>query len=175
MSVTSKNMRSTQHTHARSPLLPRRLHTVAYGITLLLATLAIYAAISLLISNIHTGVDDLRYGRPRTIQLDSFVGHDEPAGHPTHVIAMNLNRQVVVVELPGGDPSKTRTIVGPYLFGADADLTPVLPSLRDVDGDGQPDLLLDIRREQIVYLNKDGAFRLPTPDEQVKLNLGSGQ
>jgi hypothetical protein len=175
MAVTSKNLRSAQRARARSSLVSRRLHTAAYGITLLLATLAVYAAISLLVSNIHTKVDDLRYGRPRTIQLDSFVGHDEPAGHPTHVIAMNLNRQVIVVELPGGDASKTRTIVGPYLFGADADLTPVLPSLRDMDGDGQPDLLLDIRSEQIVYLNKDGAFRLPTPDEQVQLSRGSGQ
>jgi len=175
MAVTSKNLRSAQRVHARNPLIPRRLHTAAYGVTLLLAALAVYAAISLLVSYVHIGIDDLYYGRPRTIQLDSFVGHDEPAGHPTHVIAMNLNRQVIVVELPGGDAGKTRTIVGPYLFGADADLTPVLPSLRDVDGDGRPDLLLDIRREQIIYLNKDGAFRLPTPDEQVQLNLGSGQ
>jgi hypothetical protein len=175
MSVTSKNLRSVQRAQARSPLLPRRLHTATYGVTLLLAALAVYAAISLVVGKAHIVVDDVRYGRPRTVQLDSFVGHDEPAGHPTHVIAMNLNRQVVVVELPGGDAGKARTIVGPYLFGADEDLTPVLPSLRDMDGDGQPDLLLDIRREQIVYLNKDGAFRLPTPDEQVHLNPGSGQ
>jgi hypothetical protein len=44
-----------------------------------------------------------------------------------------------------------------------------LLSLRDMDGDGQLDLLLDVRNEQIVYLNKDGAFRLPTPAEQAAL------
>lgn len=175
MAVTSKNLRTVQRAQARSPLLPRRLHIAAYGITLLLAALAVYAAVSLLVGKVHVIVDDIRYGRPRTVQLDAFVGHDEPAGRPTHIIAMNLNRQVVVVELPGGDAAKSRTIAGPYLFGADEDLTPVLLGLRDMDGDGQPDLLLDVRREQIVYLNKDGAFRLPTPDEQAHLNPGSGR
>ena len=90
-------------------------------------------------------------------------------GKPTHLMALNLNRQVVVVEIPGGDASKTRTISGPYLFGANEDLTPVTLSLRDMDGDGLPDLLVDVRREQIVYLNRDGAFRLPNADEQARL------
>jgi len=156
-------------------MLPRRLHTAAYGVTLLLAAIAIYAAVSLLVSKVHIVVDDMRYGRPRTVQLDGFVGHAEPAGNPTHLMAINLNRQVLVVELPGGDATKARTIVGPYLFGADEDLTPVLLSLRDMDGDGRLDLLLDVRHEQIVYLNKDGAFRLPTPDEQATLNRGSSK
>ena len=175
MAVTSKNLRPAQRARAHNPLLPRRLHTAAYGITLLLAALAVYAAVGLLLGKAHIVADDIRYGRPRTVQFDAFVGHDEPAGRPTHLVAMNLNRQVVVVELPGGDAAKARTIVGPYLFGADEDLTPVLLSLRDMDGDGQTDLLLDVRREQIVYLNKDGTFRLPTPDEQAHLNPGSGR
>lgn len=175
MAVTSKNLRSAQRARSNSPALPRRLYTVAYGITLLLAALAIYAAVSLLLNRLHIVVDDVRYGRPRTTQLDGFVGHEEKAGQPTHLMAMNLNRQVVVIELPGGDPAKAHTIAGPYLFGADEDLTPVLMNLRDMDGDGQIDLLLDVRHEQIVYLNKDGTFRQPTPDEQSLLNRGNGR
>ena len=173
MAVTSKNLRSVQQARVQSPTLPRRLHATAYGVTLLLAALAIYAAVSLVMGRLHTLVDDLRYGRPRTTQLDAFVGHDEAAGHPTHLLAMNLSRQVVVVELPGGDPSKARTIAGPYLFGADEDLTPVVLSLQDVDGDGHADLLIDVRREQIVYLNKDSTFRPPTAAEAAQLKLGS--
>jgi hypothetical protein len=46
--------------------------------------------------------------------------------------------------------------------------------VHDVDGDSQPDLLLNIRREQIVYLNRDGAFRLPTPEEQAQLTRQPG-
>jgi hypothetical protein len=173
MAVTSKSLRSTQRARAYNPILPRRLHVASYGITLLLAALAIYALVSLVMGKLHIVVDDLRYGRPRTAQLDGFVGHGETPSHPTHLMAMNLNRQVIVVELPGGDPTKTHTIAGPYLFGADEDLTPVILSLRDIDGDGQADLLLDVRREQIVYLNKDGGFRLPTVAEEARLKLGS--
>jgi hypothetical protein len=129
--------------------------------------------VSLAMGKLHTVVDDLRYGRPRTTQINGFVGHDEAAGQPTHLMAINLNRQVVVVELPGGDPAKARSIAGPYLFGADEDLTPVVLSLYDADRDGQVDLLLDVRRELLVYLNKDGAFRLPTAEEDAQLKRGS--
>jgi len=120
-------------------------------------------------------VDDLRYGRPRTTQIDAFVGHEETNGQPTHLMAINLNRQVMVIELPGGEAAKARTLSGPYLFGANEELTPLHLHLQDLDGDGNPDLLLDIRREQLVYLNRDGAFRLPTPQEQAALQRGSGQ
>jgi hypothetical protein len=173
MAVTSKNLRSVQRTRAHTTSFARRLQALAYGVTLLLAALAVYAVVSLLLGKVDIAIDDLRYGRPRTIHMDAFVGHGEDAGHPTHLMAMNLNRQVVVVELPGGDAANARTISGPYLFGANEDLTPVLLSLRDMDGDGQLDLLLDVRREQIVYLNKDGAFRPPTLEEQALLNYES--
>lgn len=171
MAVTSKNMRSAPRARAYSPATPGRFHTVAYTVALLLAALTIYTLVSLVMGKLHVVVDDLRYGRPRTAQLDGFVGHEE-AGRPTHLMAINLNRQIIVVELPGGDPTKMRSITGPYLFGADEDLTPVLLNLRDMDGDGAADLLLDVRREQIVYLNKDGTFRLPTLEEDARLKRG---
>ena len=37
-------------------------------------------------------LDDLRYGFPRTTQIDGFVGHSELGGTPTHLIALNLHR-----------------------------------------------------------------------------------
>jgi hypothetical protein len=171
MAVTSKNMRSAPRARTYSPATPGRLHVATYAVALLLAALTIYALVSLVMGKLHIVVDDLRYGRPRTTQLDGFVGHEE-AGRPTHLMAINLSRQIIVVELPGGDPAKARSITGPYLFGADEDLTPVLLSLRDMDGDGAADLLLDVRREQIVYLNKDGTFRLPTMEEDAQLKRG---
>jgi hypothetical protein len=173
MAVTSKNLRPAQRARVYSPAAPRRLHAMAYGVALLLAALAVYALVSLVMGRLHVVVDDLRYGRPRTTQLDGFVGHEETPSRPTHLMAINLNRQIVVIEMPGGDPAKTRSIAGPYLFGADEDLTPVFLSLRDMDGDGAADLLLDVRREQIVYLNKDGTFRLPTAEEDARLKRGS--
>jgi len=174
MAVTQKSLRSAQGARHRAGALAQPLHTVVYTATLVLAAIAIYVVIGLLVGKAHVAIDDVRYGRPRTTQLDAFVGHGESAGQPTHLLAINLNRQATIVELPGGDASKARAIQGPYLFGASEDLTPLLLSLRDMDGDGQLDLLLDVRNEQVVYLNKDGAFRLPTPEEQSALSRGGG-
>src|SRR5215212_5114715 len=175
MAVTHKSLRRAQAAQPRGGALLHRIQILAYGITLLLAAAAIYVIISLLLGKASVLVDDLRYGRPRTTQLDAFVGHEETSGQPTHLMAINLNRQVMVIELPGGEAAKARSLSGPYLFGANEELTPLQLHLQDMDGDGKPDLLLDIRQEQLVYLNRDGAFRLPTPEEQAALQRGSGQ
>lgn len=166
MAVTQRSLRSAQ---PRGAAIPRWLHSAIYGVTIILAAVAIYVVVGLLVGRAHAMVDDLRYGRPRMLQLDAFVGHNEASGQPTHLMALNLNRQITIIELPGGDASRARTIAGPYLFGADEDLTPPQMLLRDMDGDGNVDLLLDIRNERIVYLNKDGVFRLPKPEEQSRL------
>jgi len=170
MAVTQRNLRPNHGARPRGVALPRLLPSAIYGVTIVLAAVAIYVVVGLLVGKAHTLVDDLRYGRPRTVQLDAFVGHGEDSGQPTHLMAINLNRQITIIELPGGDVSKARTIAGPYLFGADEDLTPPHLSLREMDGDGNVDLVLDIRNEQVVYLNKDGEFRLPKPEEQSTLS-----
>jgi hypothetical protein len=82
---------------------------------------------------------------------------------------MNLNRQVLVIEIPGGDPSQLRTITGPYLFGAGEDKTPVQLRFDDLNRDGSQDLIVAVKNEEIVYLNKDGQFQPITPEERSKL------
>src|SRR5205085_7367435 len=99
-----------------------------------------------------------------------IVGHNDGAGTPTHFIAMNLNRQVVVLEIPGGDASKIRTITGPYLFGAGEDKTPVVLRFDDLNRDGSQDLIVNVKNEEIAYLNKNGEFQNITPEERVQLN-----
>ncbi|GAC1364189.1 MAG: hypothetical protein NVS4B8_07080 [Herpetosiphon sp.] len=111
-------------------------------------------------------LDDLRYGRPRTMQLSAMVGHNEGAGVPTHIAAMNINRRVVVIELPGGDPNKAQILQGPYLFGADEDLTPVRLQLRDINHDNKPALVINVKNEEIIYMNTGDNFRLQTPAER---------
>lgn len=172
MAVTSKNLRSVQRAARVAPALRERFHVGVYIVTLLLAAVAIYALIGVFVGRATVLIDDIRFGRPRTYQVEGFVNHGDAPGRPTHLMAMNINRQVTVIEIPGGDPAKTRAFTGPYLFGADEDLTPVTLDLRDVDGDGALDMLVDVRREQIVYLNRDGTFRLPTPEEQATLQAG---
>jgi hypothetical protein len=121
--------------------------------------------------------DDLRYGRPRTTHLTGFVGHGDGEGVPTHLMATNLNRRITIVEIPGGDPAKIRTIAGPYLVGKDEDLTAATMRLTDVTGDGHPDLLLRVKNEEVVYVNDRGEFRLMTRAERpaVERALGGGQ
>jgi hypothetical protein len=74
-----------------------------------------------------------------------------------------------VIEIPGGDPAKTRTLTGPYLFGADEDKTPVLLRLEDLNRDGAKDLIVSVKNEEIVYLNNDAEFKPITPEERTRL------
>ena len=97
-----------------------------------------------------TKLDDIKYGRPRTSQLSASVGHGETNGALTHFVAMNLNRQVTVIEFPGGDVTKPRVIVGPYLFGRAEDLTVVKLRTEDVNGDDKKDLLVQVKDERLV-------------------------
>jgi hypothetical protein len=82
---------------------------------------------------------------------------------------MNLNRHVIIIEMPGGDASHARVYLGPVLFGDGQDLTPVTGEIRDVNGDGKPDLIVFIQDQRIVFINTGTAFRPLQPGERVKL------
>jgi hypothetical protein len=118
-----------------------------------------------------TWQDDLAYGRPRIFQVDAWVGHNEQSGQETHLVAQNVDRQVSIIEYPGGDPSKARVLVGPHLFGKNDDLTPVKLKLSDVNGDGHVDMIATIGNQQIIYINEDGQFRLLKPEERSQVHL----
>ena len=89
-----------------------------------------------------TASNDLRYGRPRTYQVDAVVGHHDSASHPTHLIALNLGGHIEIMELPGGDASHARVLIGPIVSGDGADLVPVMLQLVDRHGNHHPDLLV---------------------------------
>jgi len=149
--------------------------SVAYIVTGLLALLAIYVLLSSVIGWAGVLYDDVRYGRPRTFHLTANVGRPEEASAPSHLIAMNLDRQVVILEIPGGDATKTRALPGPYLFGAGEDLTPVTMRLADVNGDSANDLVVRVKDEEMVYINRDGGFNLITAEERQQLLQRAGQ
>lgn len=132
--------------------------------------LVAYLLVHLLMGRGQTLLDDMRYGRPRTEHLTGMVGHHETTGEPTHFIAMNLNRRVVVMELPGGDVTKAQMLQGPYLFGANEDLTPVRLRLHDMNGDKKDDLVVSVKKEQIIYINAGENFRLINADERRALD-----
>ncbi len=77
----------------------------------------------------------------------------------------------MVLELPGGDSSKTQVLEGPALFGTNEELTPVTLLVARVNQDDKLDLVLSIKREEIIYINTGETFRLITADERRQLML----
>jgi hypothetical protein len=143
-------------------------------LTLLAYTLALLALITLVQTAItwsQRWLDDGRYGFPRTTSLQAFVGHQDQAT-PTLIQALNLHGQIVVVEFPGGNPSRTVLLPAPRLVGRDAMYVVPKLALRDLNGDGHVDLLLTLTGETVVYLNRDGAFRPPSTEEIAVLQRG---
>jgi hypothetical protein len=100
-------------------------------------------------------IDDFRYGRPRTTQVDHVVGHEKNKV-PSHFIATNLRGQIYIVEIPGGSTSASYLLVGPHLIGPGADLAPVSMSF---PGDPhQPDLLVEVNGLQMHFHNTGTAY-----------------
>lgn len=172
MAVTSRDLHNagSLRRQVSHPIPVARQYRTAtrppYILTVLLSLVALILMANSMIAWAQIKIDDLRYGRPRTMQLSGFVGHNEAAGVPTQFVAMNLNRRVVVFEIPGGDVGQTRTLTGPYLFGANEDLTPVRLRLQNVNADQQADLIVSVKNEEIIYINEAGSFRLINAEER---------
>ena len=151
---------------------PRRRGVRAHPLSsAILATLAVWVAYQLLCSAVFWAqlrLDDLRYGYPRSCQVDGYVGFGDANGLPTHFIALNLHRQVMIYAIAGSDPTHVLTIKGPYLFGNNQEYAPVRLRLIDVTGDGYPDLVLDVDHQHVVYIDEPrlGTFRLLLPQER---------
>lgn len=161
---------STARRLDRNPLetrvLPRR--RLEAGRFLIITGLALFVmllgfmALSWLGSWWQIQTNDWSYGRPRTFQVDAVVGHQDSLQHPSHFIALNLNRQVLVIELPGGVPSKALIYTGPTLVGDGQDLTPVTLTFVDLNGDGHPDMEVHILDQIIVFHNTGSKFVPPS-------------
>ncbi len=104
--------------------------------------------------------DDWQYGRPRTFQTDANVGHGSAGNPASHFLALNLNKHIEVIEIPGGDTRKSKLYVGPTLIGDGQELAPVTLSFADVNKDGLPDLIIHIGDGTFLFLNqRDGTFQ----------------
>jgi len=87
--------------------------------------------------------DDWEFGNPRTYQTDAVVGHNDSNSSPSHFIAENLRGQVIVVEYPGGDPSKGRSYQITSIPGNTGN-PPVKVVFQDINHDGKLDMLVEI-------------------------------
>ncbi|HLZ61257.1 MAG TPA: hypothetical protein VKR06_30265 [Ktedonosporobacter sp.] len=145
-------------------------HPLVYLGLGMIAMLILWTILSTVFGWFATFSDDIRYGRPRTFQMDAWVGHNEQTGVPTHFIALNLNRHIEIIEIPGGDAAHTRIFSGPQLYGANDDLAPVTLSFVDVNGDHRPDMLVTFQGSRLVFINDGTSFRplLPSERQQVE-------
>jgi len=148
----------------------RQAHPLLYLGIGMIAMLLLWTLLSSIFGWFATTVDDIRYGRPRTYQTDQFVGHSEQSGTPSHFIAINLNRRIEIIELPGGDATHAKIYLGPQLYATNDDLTPVTLTFADVNGDQKPDMIVNFQGSRIVFINDQGGFRplLPAERHQVE-------
>jgi hypothetical protein len=136
-----------------------RMHWLFYvGLSMLIMLLG-WIALSYFFQWRQVTQDDWHYGRPRTFQIDAVVGHGDTPTSPSHFIALNLNRHIEIIEIPGGDATHMRVYLGPILMGEGQELAVVTLSFRDVNGDGLPDMLVRVQDSTIVFLNEKGQFR----------------
>jgi hypothetical protein len=156
--------------HQTADLQRRRGHVhwmLLVGVGML-AMLALWVLGQALVSWWNTTQDDWHYGSPRTFQIDARVGHND-ASTPSHFIALNLNGHVIIIEFPGGDPTRAKDYIGPTLLGDGQGFTPVTLSFKDVNGDGKPDMLVHIQDQTLVFINDGGQFRPQKPGERINL------
>ncbi len=104
-------------------------------------------------------LDDWRYGRPRTYQVNVYVGHEQN-GQPSHFIAINNQGHIEIIELPGNDAAHARIFLGPQLSGVNADLLPVTLEFIDPHHTHHPDMLVHIQQSSILFHNINGTFQL---------------
>jgi hypothetical protein len=140
-------------------MLPVRWLPVGFGMAIMLAVVVLGQLVS---GWITIALDDLHYGRPRTFQMDAFVGH-ETGTMPSHFLALNLHGRIEIIELPGGDPAHARMYVGPQIYGPGADLVPVTLRFVDPGHTGHPDMLVFFQNSQVVFHNHQNSFQAATP------------
>ena len=147
----------------------RRMHPLFFlGFVLLLSGL-LWVGISQAVTWGTNELNTLKYGNPRTFQIDQVVGGGDSAQHPSHFLALNLHGIVTIVEFPAGDPGKARVLATTTLTGPDVDQAVVTLRFVDVSHNGEPDLLIDIAGVQSVLINEGGIFQVPTATQQQQI------
>jgi len=177
--ATTSQQRSTRTTTQQQketrPKPKRNIHWLFYIGVGMLATLVLWMAGSTALAWALQVRDNLTYGYPRTSQTNAVVGHNNDSPQkPSHFMAMNLNRQAVVVEFMSGDPSKAVTYVAPiYIAGNGGDLAPVTLEFRDVTSDGKLDMIVHIHlpsQDQIsVFVNDGTKFRPSNGNDKIRI------
>ncbi len=105
--------------------------------------------------------DQLHYGDARISSLDADVGH----GGISTFIAFDLNSQITIIEIPGGNNDQSRMYKASSLIGADRKHKIITLEARNVKGYGKPDLVIHVQGEDapLVLYNNGSSFQWIPP------------
>jgi hypothetical protein len=167
--VTSIPPRSRRMAQRMVVAAPRKVNKVPLlvGITFAIIVMVGLVRFILFIGDCLTDYHNtLTYGPNRTTIVSGIFGHnDDSPTNPTYVIAINLDGTLLIEEVPAGDVSKTRTYpTGLMLVGGNAKKVPVILTVRDVNGDHKPDVLIEIPGQNMTLklINTGTDFTLVT-------------
>ena len=138
---------------------PKKVHWLLYVGVGMIAALALWVTASTLLAWGTEKYNDLIYGNPRISQTDFVVGHNHDSlAHPSHFIALNLHGQVIIVELPAGDPTKSIDYIGPVLIAVGDEKIPITLTFSDVNGDKKVDMIVHIQDKEVHFCNNGAKF-----------------
>ena len=147
--------RNVTTSYERPPVRRERknVHWLLYVGLGMIAALALWALSTAALAWGTNVYNNIVYGYPRTFQTNAVVGHNDSPTNPSHFIAVNLKGQIIIFELPGGDPSKSTDYIGPDLVGPQEDLLPVTLTFQDLNHDGAPDMIVHVADKTFDYCN----------------------
>src|SRR5687768_12677373 len=99
-------------------MIPRPPTIVLYALCAVAALLVTMR----LVSAATVAMDDLRYGRPRLMALQVDPNPTDQDQRLTTFLALNADKQVMVLEIPPAQADATRVLSGPYLPGINEEL-----------------------------------------------------
>jgi len=140
----------------------RKVHFLTYFGIGMLIVLAIVAVWNLVIVPAWQNYQDqLHYGDARITRLDADVGH----GGVSTFIAFDLNSQITIIEIPGGNLGQSRIYRAGNLLGSDQEHKIIALEVRNVKGFGKPDLVIHVEGEDapIVLYNNGSSFQWTLP------------
>jgi len=147
----------------------RRFHPMFWLGVGALVLLLLWVGISQLVTWGGNTLNDLRYGYPRTFQMDAVISHHDDPAYPTHLLALNLHGEIILEEFPGGDVSQARSYLLTTLVGPGSDQAVVTLRLIDPLYTGKPDVIVTVGDLLIILVNDQSGFRPPTPSERQQL------
>lgn len=152
---TARPVRNVTTAYEKLPARPERknVHWLLYVGLGMLAALALWALSTSALAWGTNQYNTILYGYPRTFQTNAVVGHNDSPASPSHFIAVNLKGQIIIFELPGGDPSKSTDYIGPDLIGPQDDLLPVTLAFQDVNHDQAPDMVVHVADKNFDFCN----------------------